>query len=132
MSTDTAIPGAEEVGTPHGVASRTSPRVPPIAFALLAAAWVVPLLTHLLRADVVLLRVLVVATASLLTLGSTLFDRLFLAAVLLATASIPAGLLFSVWPWGLNPVPVAGGTLTVLIVAGVVLRRSPALPRRLQ
>src|SRR5262249_59721947 len=89
-----------------------------------------PLLADLVGLDVVMLIVLLVGTASLLRAGRTLLDRLVLATGVLAGVLIAAGLLFSVWPWGLAPVPVAGSALTVLVLAGVVLRRRPSLPPR--
>ena len=102
--------------------------------AALAAAWLIPLSTHLLGIDIVLPPLIVVGTASLLTIGSTLVDRVVPAAGLVAGASIVGGLLFSVWPWGLAPVPVAGTALTLLAGRAWWLwtrhGRLPSLPRR--
>ncbi|WP_194924355.1 hypothetical protein [Catenulispora pinisilvae] len=98
--------------------------------ALVAAAWLLPVLTHLLHADIVLLPVILLAVASLMTAGHTLLDRLMFAVALLAGVLIAAGLLFSVWPWGLNPVPVTGTLLTGTVAVGAVLDRRPRLPRR--
>ena len=98
--------------------------------AAFAAAWLLPLLTHLVHADVVLPLVIWAGTASLLRGGRGLLDRLVLAAALLTGAIAMFGVLFSVWPWGLHPVPVAGLFLTLLVAASLVTGRRPSLPRR--
>jgi hypothetical protein len=97
---------------------------------LVAAAWVLPLLAHLVGLDALVLVVLLVGTASVLRVGRTLLDRFVVATGALAGVLIAAGLLFSVWPWGLAPVPVGGSALTVLVLTGAVLRRRPSLPLR--
>ncbi len=97
---------------------------------LLAAAWLLPLLTHALRVDWVLLVVLLLGVGSVLRAGYSLLDRLMLAGILLAGMLVAGGLLFSFWPWGLEPVPVAGTLLTVLVAVGLTGRR-PRLPARL-
>lgn len=95
----------------------------------LAAAWLLPSATDLLGVDWLLPFVILAGTASLLRAGRTALDRLVLAAGLLAGATALVGLLISVWPWGLAPVPVAGFALTALVVLAVVLRRRPSFPR---
>jgi len=90
--------------------------------------WLVPVATHLLGIDAVLPVVIWLGTASLLRSGRSLLDRVMLAAALLAGLVGPAGLLFSVWPWGLHPVPVAGVALTGLVVVSAVTGRRPQLP----
>jgi hypothetical protein len=102
-----------------------------IAAALFAAAWLLPLLTHALGADWVLLAVLLLGTGSVLRAGYGLLDRLMLAGILLAGMLVAGGLLFSFWPWGLEPVPVAGTLLTVLVAVGLLTGRRPRLPARL-
>jgi hypothetical protein len=98
---------------------------------LFAAAWLLPVLAHALRADWILLIVLLLGTGSVLRAGRYLLDRLMLAGILLTGAFVAGGLLFSVWPWGLEPVPVTGTLLTVLVAAGLAGRRRPRLPTRL-
>ncbi|MGH3647273.1 MAG: hypothetical protein ACRDTM_08860 [Micromonosporaceae bacterium] len=93
-----------------------------------AAAWVLPVGTHLMGVDWLLPVVIWVLTASLLRSGRSLLDKLVLAAVLLVGAVSVAGLVLSVWPWGLQPVPVAGTALTGLVLIAVLLRRRPSLP----
>ena len=66
--------------------------------ALVAAAWLLPLATHAVRADWFILVVARVGIAVLLRAGRLLVDRLVLAGIL-AGFLIAAGLLFSVWPW---------------------------------
>jgi hypothetical protein len=58
-------------------------------------------------------------------------DRLVPAGILLAGFLIAAGLPFSLWPWGLEPVPVGGFTLSTVVFAAVISGRRPSLPRRL-
>ncbi|HEX6500525.1 MAG TPA: hypothetical protein VF054_16050 [Micromonosporaceae bacterium] len=120
---------AVEAPTPQSGASRL--RGGPTALvAALLAAWLLPLVTHALRVDWVLLPVAVLATAGLVRGGRTLLDRLVLALGFLYSALIVAGLLFSAWPWGLQPVAVAGFGFTALVVTYAVTGRRPTLPRR--
>ncbi|HUK67561.1 MAG TPA: hypothetical protein VLW50_02220 [Streptosporangiaceae bacterium] len=97
---------------------------------LLCAAWLVPLVLHQLRLDVVQLVILLVAVASILRSGTNIVDRLMLAGSLLAGALLALGLLFSIWPWGLQPIPAGGTCFTLVAVAGWLTRRRPSLPRR--
>ncbi|MET7879187.1 hypothetical protein [Micromonospora profundi] len=95
----------------------------------LAAAWLVPAATYPLHLAWLLPPLVLLATASLLRGGRTLLDRLLLAALLLVGATTAAGLLFSVWPWGLHPVAVSGTALTALTLIAAATGRRPALPR---
>jgi hypothetical protein len=97
--------------------------------AALAGAWLLPIATNLLGVDWLLPFVILAGTASLLRAGRTALDRLVLAAGLLTGVTAVAGLLISVWPWGLAPVPVAGCALTGLVVLAVLLGRRPSFPR---
>ncbi len=96
----------------------------------LGAAWLIPLALHELRLDVVEPFLLLLAVASVLRSGTNLVDRIVLAAGLLAGAVLSLGLVFSIWPWGLHPVPVAGTLLTLVAVTAWFARRRPSLPRR--
>lgn len=91
-----------------------------------------PLLLDALALDVLLLPVLVLTIASLIRVGGGLLDRLVIAAFLLCGAVMAFGLLFSVWPWGLAPVPGAGLLLTIASVSGWLARRRPRIPLRLR
>ncbi|MFD6564243.1 hypothetical protein [Micromonospora profundi] len=95
----------------------------------LAAAWLVPAATYPLHLAWLLPPLVLLATASLLRGGRTLLDRLMLAALLLVGVTTAAGLLFSVWPWGLHPVAVSGAALTALTLIAAATGRRPALPR---
>jgi hypothetical protein len=103
-----------------------------VAVPALAAAWLVPTGTDLLGIDWLLLPVMLLGTASLIRVGSTLLDRVMVAAGVLAGGLICAGLGFSYWPWGLDPLPVAGVVLSTLVVVSALLGRAPELPPRLR
>ncbi|NUR28566.1 MAG: hypothetical protein HOV83_22465, partial [Catenulispora sp.] len=123
-------------GTPAGPEPERRPPPRFVRYLLpVAASWLIPVLTHLVHADVLLLPALVVAVAAQLTIGRTLLDRLVPALGLVGGLAIAAGLVFSAWPWGLNPVPLAGSSFTVLSVLAVRTYertgRRPGLPRRL-
>jgi hypothetical protein len=96
----------------------------------LVAAWLVPVATDAARLDVLLLPLILVGVASLLRAGRTALDRLVLAGVLLYGGLCVVGLLFSVWPWHLEPVPIAGVTLSALVLISWTARRRPVLPLR--
>jgi hypothetical protein len=98
---------------------------------LLCAAWLVPLVAHQSRLDVVQPVLLLVAVASILRSGTNLVDRFMLAAGLLAGAALALGLALSIWPWGLHPVPVAGTCFSLVVMIGWLSRRPPRLPRRM-
>ncbi|MGI5520988.1 hypothetical protein ACQEUX_08535 [Micromonospora sp. CA-259024] len=93
------------------------------------ACWLVPLAAYAVHALWLLPPVILLGTASLLRSGRRLLDRLVLALALLAGLTCAAGLLFTVWPWGLHPVPVTGLTLTGLALAALLSGRAPRLPR---
>jgi hypothetical protein len=96
---------------------------------LVALAWLTVSVLYLTGAAAVLPPLLLLATASLLRGGRTLLDRLVLALFALLGAACLAGLVFSVWPFGLHPVPVAGSAATALIVLAARTGRRPQLPR---
>ncbi|MGW3891852.1 hypothetical protein ACWD69_24445 [Micromonospora chokoriensis] len=100
-----------------------------VLVAVFLACWLVPLAAYAIQAAWLLPPLILLGTASLLRSGRSLLDRLVLALALLAGLTCAAGLIFTVWPWGLHPVPVTGLTLTVLAVAAVLSRRAPRLPR---
>lgn len=100
----------------------------PFLLGLLALAWALPWAAHLLGADVILPPLVLVATASLLRVDG-LLGRLVLAAVGLIGIGCVAGLVWSVWPWGLHPAMVTGVALTLLVALAATTRRRPSLPR---
>jgi hypothetical protein len=67
---------------------------------------------------------------SLQRAGRTVADRLVLAVAQLFGAVCAAGLLISVWPWRLHPVPIAGCAFTVLVGLAVATGRRPRVPLR--
>jgi hypothetical protein len=123
-------PDAVESALPAGPGSSRSPRLAWLAV-LLCAAWLVPLGLHLLRLDVVQPVLLLLAVASILRAGTNVVDRFMLAAGMLAGAVLSLGLLFSVWPWGLQPVTAGGTCFSLVVLTGWLARRPPCLPRRL-
>ncbi|MFR9776469.1 hypothetical protein ACL02O_10480 [Micromonospora sp. MS34] len=131
QSSSTDVPAAQRPVAPpdRPAPPPTSPhprarRVTAVAL-WLAAAWLLPVLAYALDAAAVLPPLVLALTAGLLRAGRTLLDRLVLATALLLGAVSAAGLLFSSWPWGLHPVPVAGTALTVLLGVALATRRRP-------
>ncbi|MEV4123113.1 hypothetical protein [Micromonospora sp. NPDC049645] len=123
------MPGSTEAHPP--VAAPTTARRPRIGplLGVLLACWLLPLAANAVHAAWLLPPVVLLGTASLLRSGRSLLDRVVLALALLAGLTCAVGLLFTVWPWGLHPVPVTGLALTVLTVAAALSRRAPRLPR---
>ncbi|GII22247.1 hypothetical protein [Planosporangium mesophilum] len=126
MSTTTS---QSPVTTPPPVGPSTSTPLWRWAAAF-AASWLLPAGTHLLGADWLLPPILLVGLMSLQRPGRTLLDRFVLAAAQLFGALCAAGLVISVWPWHLHPVPIAGCAFTGLVVLALVTGRRPRLPRR--
>ncbi|MFF5173195.1 DUF6541 family protein [Micromonospora sp. NPDC000089] len=100
-----------------------------VVAALFVAAWAIPALAYAVGLAGLLPPLVLVLTAGLLRVGRTLLDRLVLATALLLGTVCVAALLFSYWPWGLHPVPVAGTALTVLLIVGLARGLRPRLPR---
>ncbi|MEV1015669.1 hypothetical protein AB0I89_03265 [Micromonospora sp. NPDC049801] len=113
------------------VDQRTPPPARPYRALLvaLAVAWLVPAVAYPLHLAWLLPPLVLLATASLLRGGRTLLDRLVLAMLLLVGVTTAAGLLFTLWPWGLHPVAVSGTALTVLALIAAATGRRPTLPR---
>ncbi|MCF2533492.1 hypothetical protein [Yinghuangia soli] len=112
--------------------ARTARRIPaPAAWAAaVAAAWFIPDLTHVLGADLLLVALVVLGLASLLRAGGNLVDRIMLAVGLAGGLAIAGGLVFSVWPWHLEPVPIARCALLGLVGTAWLTGRRPRLPKR--
>ncbi len=111
------------------VATGARLRLPRELTAALVAAVVVPPVLHRAHLDVLMLPLLVVALASVLRAGSGLLDRLALAAVLLAGGLLTFGVLFSVWPWRIQPLAVGWFLALAVVAVGTLARRRPQLPR---
>lgn len=119
-----------QAGQPDGPAP--APARWPVFAAAVGLSWALPLLLDALSLDVVLIPVLVLSIASLIRVGGGLVDRLVVSAFILCGAVMAFGLLFSVWPWGLSPVPGTGFLLTVVSVCGWLSGRRPHIPLRLR
>ena len=104
----------------------------PIAGALLAVAWLLPLLTHLAGVDALLVPVMLVVLAGLLRGGRGGVDQLLLASVLLFGAFCVVGLATSALSIAPAPVPVAGTVFTALVGLGVATGRRPRIELRLR
>ncbi|MFB7662424.1 hypothetical protein ACFC1R_00540 [Kitasatospora sp. NPDC056138] len=100
-------------------------RLAPSALLPSAVLLLAPPLLHLLRADLLTLVLLWVATAARFRSRLSALDRLVLAAGLLTGWCCLLGVLASLWPWGLHPVALAEATALPLAVA------VPARPARL-
>jgi hypothetical protein len=84
---------------------------------LVLGAWVLPILTQLTSTDPLLLVVVVFGAGGLLRVGATVLDRLVITLAMLVGFAIFGGLIFSLWPWGLQPVAVGGVALTLMVAA---------------
>lgn len=124
-----AVPDTTDSQDP--VSASPAARRPRIGLLLgiLLACWLVSFAANAVHAAWLLPPVVLLGTASLLRSGRSLLDRVVLALALLAGLTGAVGLLFTVWPWGLHPVPVTGLALTILTLAAVLSRRTPRLPR---
>ncbi len=114
------------------LAQRSGPaNAAPRWIAAFAGAWLLPLATHLVGADWLLPPVVLLGVMSLQRAGRTPLDRLILAMAQLFGVFCVAGFLFSVWPWHLHPVPIAGCALTALVAFAAATGRRPGLPGKL-
>lgn len=116
-----------ESADPRSVQAPPARRRPglPVVLGLFAGAWAVPLLTQLTRTDPLLVLLIVFGTGGLLRVGSTVLDRLMATLALVFSLAMTGGLIFSLWPWGLQPVAVGGTGLTLLVAAYVWLGAPP-------
>lgn len=97
-------------------------------WATLLPLLLLPPLATLSGLDIVVPFALWIAAAGVLRTGSSLFDRLLLSGLFLAGATTGTGLLLSLWPWGLDPLPVAELGFVLLIAAAAVTGRRFSLP----
>lgn len=95
----------------------------------LALAWLIPVAAHAVGVDWLVLLLVIFGTASVMQRSGGLVDRLVLAMTALAGVTCGAAVLFSIWPWHLHPVPLAGLALTLLVLICGVFGRLPSLPR---
>jgi hypothetical protein len=129
-----ATDSSDAAGPPDSPERRTrGPRRPLLLIYLILGAWILPILTQLTSTDPILLVAVVFGLGGLLRVGSTVLDRLVITVALLIGLAITGGLVFSLWPWGLQPVAVGGVALTLLAIAYVWLDAAPpwrSWPRR--
>ncbi|MEU7091109.1 hypothetical protein [Kitasatospora aureofaciens] len=132
MSTVHSSPdsGIQRPTVPPGPAGGRASRNPLVLAGGLALSWLVPTGLVTLHLGILLLPLLLVATASVIRVGGVLLDRLFVAALILFGGVLTLGLVFSLWPWGLSPVATTGTMFSVLTVAAWAARRAPRLPLR--
>ena len=135
-----ALGSPAEAASPVGSSAPLRPRRGPerprrwVVAVLFAGAWIVPILTQLTRTDPLLAALIVFGTGGLVRVGATIVDRLFVTLALLIGLAIVGGLLFSVWPWGLQPIAVGGLALTLLVAVYVWRGAAPpwrTWPRRM-
>lgn len=88
----------------------------------LALAWLLPLATHALHLDVVLIPIILAGLMAVERGAVGVLDRFVLALVQSFGGLCAAGLLITFWPWHLHPVPIAGLGLTVVVVLAAVRR----------
>ncbi|MCP2327394.1 hypothetical protein HDA40_005901 [Hamadaea flava] len=100
-----------------------------MACGLLLLAWALGFGLVALHVAWLLVPIAWLSVAALLRVGESLLDRLIAGALVITGFVMAAGLVFSVWPWGLDPAPVAGVTLSAVVLAGVLSGRRPRLPR---
>ena len=101
-----------------------------LPWAIFALALLLPWPLHFLHADLGVLVVAWFGVAGLLRVGESLLDRLVWGGLGLAGLILAEGWLFSLWPWGLDPVPV--GMVLLGGIAGVAAwrRRTWVIPYR--
>jgi hypothetical protein len=120
--TTSALPGKTEAGAV--LARRLGWLVGPIV-----VGWLVSGAAVVAQVDWILLPLLVVAVTSVLRSGRNLLDRLMLATIIVAGGLVAGALVFSLWPWGLAPLPVAGSLFTAVAAVAWLGNRRPRLPR---
>ncbi|HEY2670540.1 MAG TPA: hypothetical protein VGJ07_09220 [Rugosimonospora sp.] len=99
--------------------------------AAVALAWLLPFATHAAGVDLLLPPFIVAGLMAVQRGAAGMIDRLVLALVQLFGATCAAGLMITFWPWHLDPVPIAGLALTVLVLLAALTRRTrPAGTRR--
>ncbi|WP_395295782.1 hypothetical protein ACF9IK_21460 [Kitasatospora hibisci] len=116
---------------PRSRAGAQPPRRNPLHLALaVLLSWLVPAGLVAVHLGVLLLPLLVLAVAVVIRTGGVLLDRLVIAGLIVAGSVLTLGLLYSLWPWGLAPVPTTGVMFTLISVGGWLARRRPRLPLR--
>jgi hypothetical protein len=126
QATVTERPPTADPASPGGI-DRTRRLAWPLG--AITAGWLVSGVATVAGVDWILLPLLVVTVASVLRTGRNVVDRLMLGTILVSGALVAGGLLFSIWPWGLAPFPVAGSVFTAVALFAWAGKRRPRLPR---
>jgi hypothetical protein len=98
----------------------------------LAGSWALPVFATVAHADWLLPLAMLLATAGLLRAGDTLLDRLMFAATLLLGAVLALGLIYSLWPWHLDPIGIAGSYLSLTALAAALSGREFRIPTKVK
>lgn len=119
------------------ISARARPQLPQLgrttsALVALVGVWALAALVTVLHLDWLLLIAMLVATAGVLRAGDALLDRLMFAVTLLLGALLALGLVYSVWPWHLDPVGIAGSYLSLIVVGGALSGRAFQIPRKVR
>lgn len=126
MPTSTRLSSAT---TESAVGRSKVPRSVPVVAAI-GVAWLLSASAYAAGAAWILPPLLLVGLMSVQSAGRTLLDRLVLAVAQLFGVFCAAGLVISIWPWHLHPVPIAGCAFTALVLFAVATGRRPRLPLR--
>jgi len=127
------------VGTPPTTSATTPGRLGPgglrqlgLTIAALAGAWMISVLATVTHLDWLLPIVMLVATAGALRAGDALLDRLMFALTMMLGALLGLGLVYSVWPWHLDPIGIAGTYLSLVVLAAAFSGREFRIPRKVR
>ncbi|MFI6845503.1 hypothetical protein OG535_16400 [Kitasatospora sp. NBC_00085] len=104
----------------------------PVLAGGLLASWLLPAALIATGLGILVLPLLVVAVACVIRVGGVLLDRLVAAALIVVGGVLVSGLLFSLWPWGLSPIPTSGVLFTAVTLTGWLSRRAPRLSLRVR
>ncbi|HEV2640474.1 MAG TPA: hypothetical protein VGX23_35410 [Actinocrinis sp.] len=96
---------------------------------ILAASWLGPAAATSVHAAWILPPAMLVFTAGALRAGTMLLDRLMFALLTMLGAVLALALLYSVWPWHLDPVATAGSYLSLIATAAALSGREFQIPR---
>ncbi|MFC1413602.1 hypothetical protein ACEZCY_30185 [Streptacidiphilus sp. N1-12] len=122
------LQGPAALRRPPGLGGRS----PKVLVSALALCWLLPLMLGALHLQVLTLVVALLAIGSLVRVGGGLVDRLMVSGLLLSGALMAFGLVASVWPWRLDPLPAGGVLLSVIALAGWYGDRRPRFALRLR
>lgn len=128
------LPADEDTTTTETAPGKSRPRAKRLGWtaAALAGAWVIPTLATVVHLDWLLLILMLAATAGVLRAGDALLDRLMFALTMLLGALLALGLVYSVWPWHLDPIGIAGSYLSLVVLFAAISGREFRIPRKVR